>query len=71
MKFLKILFSHIFVFSFSATALTLWLFIAGTLSKNLQYFFGAILVIIIYFRALVSKQPEIQVQDKSIETNKR
>jgi len=71
MKLVKIFFSHFFVFSFSATALTLWLFIAGTLSKNFQYFFGAILVIIIYFRALISKQPEIQIQEKSIVTNKR
>jgi hypothetical protein len=71
MKFFKIFFSHFFVFSFSATALTLWLFIAGTLSKNFQYFLGAILVIVIYFRALTSKQPEIQVQDKSIETYER
>jgi len=71
MKFLKKLFSHFFVFSLSATTLTLWLFTAGTLSKNFQYFLGAILVIVIYFRALTDKQPEIQVQDRSIETFKR
>lgn len=71
MKFLKNFYSHFFVFSLSATTLTFWLLTAGTLSKNFQYFLGAILVIVIYFRALTSKQPEIQVQDRSIETFKR
>jgi hypothetical protein len=55
----------------SATVLTLWLFSAGILSKYIQYFIWALLVLVIYIRALTSKPPEIQEQDESFETLKR
>ena len=71
MKFFNNFFTHFFIFSLSATTLTLWLFTAGTLSNNYQYFLGAILIVVIYFRALTRKQPETQIQNQSIETFKR
>jgi hypothetical protein len=71
MKFLKNIFSHFFIFSLSSTTLTLWLFAAGALSENFQYFLGAIMVILIYFRAITRKQPETQLLDNSIATIKR
>ena len=71
MKFIRKFFSHFLVFTIAVTTLTIWLFFAGVLSRYIQYFIWAFLVILIYLRALTGSEPEIQEQDESFKIIKR